>query len=246
MMRYLSVKIVILLIGFSLLPSCEFIVDSVTDDATDEVVYTINPDVKKIALYNDFDLELIESEDSTLTFSGPKALLNELEIENIDGLLEIRHNKFGSWYYDKPLLQLRLPQIVPIQLYGFNDVYCRDTLRTSKINFFADGTGDIHLNVKNDYVRVFANHISNFYLSGETETLSVLCTFTSGFFGSGLKAQNVVATSIGANDIVVYPINSLKAKVEQVGNIFYVNRPLELSLEEGEYSTGSIIYDENK
>ncbi len=227
------------------LGSCELIVDVVTDDSTTEIVYEVNHPINRIILQADMDMEIAESTDSTIIISGPAPLLENMEITNNNGALTIDYTKSGSWMYDKPQLQFRMPKIEEIQLYAFNNITCKDTLRTSNPYIYSDGTGDIYLKLNNQKLDVFGNNISNFYVSGKTENLSILCKYACSFKGAGLIANNVSVDSYCSNDQIVHPVDSLSCKIRLTGDIYYVNSPAKLIVDKEEGATGHVIYMEN-
>jgi len=227
------------------LGSCELIVDVVTDDSTAEMVYEVNHPLNKLILHADMDMEITESNDSIIIISGPAPIIEKIEIANNDGELTIDYTKSGSWMYDKPQFQFRMPKIEEIELYAFNNITCSDTLRASNPYIYSDGTGDIYLNINNQKLDVYGNNISNFYVSGKTENLSIFCKYASSFKGAGLVANSVTVDSYCSNDQIVHPVDSLICKVRLSGNIYYVNSPAELIVNKEEGATGRVIYNEN-
>lgn len=238
---YIFVTVVVIF-----LVSCELIVDVVSDDSVDTFTYFVDHQLTELLLRADMDLEIIESDDSLLVITGAKAVLDNITIENEDGRLTVNYKKLGSWMYDKPQLQLRMPKIDKISLYAYNDVFATDTLRTDNIYIFSDGTGDVNLKVNCKNFRVFGNNISNFYISGKAESLSVCCSYSSSFKGAHLIAQKVSVNSYAANEQVVYPVKSLSCSIRLTGNIYYVNQPEKLAVNIIEGAKGQAIYDNNR
>jgi len=101
----------IIVLALAVISSCELIVDVTTDNAVDTSNYSIDNTINQIALREDMDLELIESDDMQMIISGPKALLDNFSIKKDTGLLTLTFDKRGSWKYDKPLVQLRMPSM---------------------------------------------------------------------------------------------------------------------------------------
>jgi len=227
------------------LGSCELIVDVVTDDSTTEIIYEVNQPLNKIILHADMDMEIAESNDSTITITGPAPILENIKITNNDGALTIDYTKSGSWMYDKPQVQFRMPKIEEIELYAFNNITCTDTLRASNPYIYSDGTGDIYLKINNQKLDIYGENISNFYVSGKTENLSILCMYACSFKGAGLIANNVTVDSYGSNDQIVHPVDSLSCKIRLTGDIYYVSSPAEIIVDTEEGATGRVIYNEN-
>ena len=237
--------IILLSLPAVLLASCEMLVDLTTDDSTDQIVYKIKPPFTELSLREDMDLELIESDDSVLIIDGPKVILDNLTIQNVEGKVEINFHKNGNWKYDKPMLQLKIPKIVPIKLYRFNNLFANDTLRTEVLSVFSDGTGDVHLMVNNQKVICNGTHISNFYVSGKTQQLNVSVSYSSSIKGADLKAENVTVKSFASNNQIVNPNKKLSCTIRQKGNIYYVNKPEELLVNISDDAKGRAIFDKN-
>lgn len=235
---WMTTSIVTLTLG-----SCQLLVDMTTDDSVDQIIYEIKSPFTELSLLEDMDLELIESPDSVLIIDGPKAILDNLTISENDGKVEITYKKKGDWKYEKPVLQLKIPQIVPIRLYKFNDLYAKDTLRTENLDLFSDGTGDIHLMVNNQRVYYFGTNISQLFISGKTNQLDVSVTYASCIKGASLKADTVNVNSYGSNDQVVYPLKKMSCTISYKGNVIYVNKPDELNVNIVDNAEGRVIFN---
>ena len=77
-------------------------------------------------------------------------------------------------------------------------------------------TGDFDMTVNTQSLRVVANNLSSFTISGDTETLSVY--FASGlceFKGADLIAQDVTIFQRSSHDIIVNPQQSLKVDIKK-------------------------------
>ena len=225
--------------------ACELVVDLTTNDAIDTFSYTIDNTITQIALREDMDLELVESEDSQLVITGPKALLDNFSIKKDTGLLTLTFDKMGSWKYDKPLVQMRMPSIHKINLYAHNNLFANDTLRADTINIYNDGTGDVKLSVNCNHFIVKGTLIGIFYINGKTDSLTIDNYYSSSFRGADLVAQNIKVTTQASNDQVVYPVKSMTCNMSQTGNVYYVNEPEELIINYLNGKTGRAMFDPN-
>lgn len=240
-----KIRMGLLVLALLALGSCELLVDLTTDDSTGRIEYPIDSTFAELSLREDMDLELIESDENVLVIEGPNAILDKITISQIDGKVEVTYKKRGDWKYDKPHLQLKMPKIVPIRSYKFNNVYSPDTLRTPKLNFFSDGTGDFFIKVNNQTVSCSGTHITNFYVSGFTKQLNVGVSYSSSIKGSKLIAETVNVNSFASNNQVVFPVLKLSCTIRQKGNVYYVNQPGELTVNIADDAKGRAIYDRN-
>lgn len=234
---------VIILLSLS---SCELIVDLVTNDSVDTLEYTIDHPLTELSLNSDMDIELTESDEKVIIIDGPAAILDNLSIENNEGHLSIEFDKVGSWMYDKPIVQLRIPTLCKINLYYDNRLTSADTLYTDVIKIHSEGTGDVSLKVNCDSLYIFGDNISDFYFSGKTNNLEVETALACSFYGANLLSNNVTSIISGSNNQIVYPIELLECNISQTGNIYYVNKPTKIQQNILENGTGQVIFDANR
>ncbi len=234
---------VIILLSLS---SCELIVNLVTDDSVDTVEYTIDQPLDELSLNSDMDIELIESDDNIIIIDGPAAILDNINIDNTDDHLSIKFEKMGSWMYDKPKLQLRIPTLCKLNLYYDNELTCVDTLYSDVIKINSEGTGDISLKVNCDSLLIFGDNISDFYFSGKTNNLEVETALACSFYGANLLANKVISNISGSNNQIVYPVELLECNISQTGNVYYVNKPNRIKENIIDNGTGQVIFDINR
>lgn len=232
------------IISVFLCQSCELIADALSDDTETTKVIEIDDAVTKISFKSDLEIELIESSENTIKFTGAEALLDKLSIKNNSDSLTVTCDKFAGWSYDVPKVQLSLSSIREVYLYAYNELFASDTLYTPNIYVFSDGTGDIRLSVNSQSLKVSGTNISNFYINGKTDSLSISTIYGSAFYGSGLIAQHVEATNYGSNNHFIYPVKSLICNILYSGNIYYVNEPE--SIENNITGNGQVIFDASK
>lgn len=237
---------VLVLLLVVLFTSCELLVDAITDDAVDTLVYTIDHQLTTISLQEDMDLEIIESDDNNIIIEGAKSILEHFTITNDDGNLSLNFDKFNAWMFDKPQVQLRIPKLCTIRLYGDNLVHSNDTLRSPTIRIFSDGNNDIHLMVNCETLILTGTNVSDFYASGKAQNLKITTYYGSAFYGSNLIAETVSCNIGGSNHQVVYPTKLLKCKIKYSGNIYYVHQPEEIQTTFTEDGIGKIIYDSSR
>jgi hypothetical protein len=245
MKKYIK-YLLFMMLGAFICQSCELIADAVSDDTSTSKVVNISNSITQLSFKSDMEIELIESNENSITFSGAEALLNKLTVKKDTSTLTITYNKFASWSYAVPKAEIRMTSICKINLYAYNELYASDTLRSSNINIYSDGTGDINLSVNCDTLNVFGNNISNFYIDGKTDCLYITTTFGSAFYGSDLIANNVETNIKGSNNQIVYPVDSLTCNIDYTGNVYYVNQPDVLIENISDDASGSAIYNSNK
>ena len=98
-----------------------------------------------------------------------------------------------------------------------------DKLNFDTITIHQNGTGEINLNVSAERVWVDSYVIGDVELQGSCNSMIA----TIGSFGN-LKAKKMKAgwisvTTIHEGDAHVFPVNAMKARCEQLGDIYYYN-----------------------
>jgi len=101
--------------------------------------------------------------------------------------------------------------------------------------------GDWHLNINNEALTILCNGIANFYIEGETTDLTMY--FSDGdsrFVGENFKARKVTVSHVSSNDILIYPIESLKTTIHSTGDLISYNMPPVIEVDE--QSIGRLIF----
>jgi len=115
------------------------------------------------------------------------------------------------------------------------------TLLSENYNSDYLSTGDFRMTINTQTLRVVANNLSAFTISGSVENLSIgfyagLCQFN----GAELSAQNVTIFQRSSHDITVNPLQSLKGEIRSVGNVISIHRPPTVDVQE--YYTGQLLF----
>ena len=119
----------------------------------------------------------------------------------------------------------------------FEDLY----LISENFNSNYISSGDFEMTLETQNLKVVANNLSTFTISGYTETLSVF--FAAGlcaFKGADLIAQDVTVFQRSSHDIIVNPQQSLKVDIRSVGDVISVHTPPVVEVEE--YYTGRLLF----
>ena len=101
--------------------------------------------------------------------------------------------------------------------------------------------GDFDMTVDIQSLRVVANNLSTFTISGYTETLSV--SFAAGlceFKGADLIAQDVTVFQRSSHDIIVNPQQSLNVDIRSTGDVISIHTPPVVEVQE--YYTGRLLF----
>ena len=102
--------------------------------------------------------------------------------------------------------------------------------------------GDFDLQVNCNRIDIVFNNLSNIFISGSVNNLSI--GFYSGdgrFEGANLIAQTIDIFQRSSNDMIVNPQQSLKGEIRGTGDVILLNRPPIVEVEQ--FYTGKLIFN---
>lgn len=209
-------------------------------------------DFDKILVNRDVELIIKEASEYQVIIETGEYLLNDVEARVVESELQLIDNNSCNYVRDYGITKVFVyaPNIRTIRTSSqyavkSDGVLNYDTLSLLSEDFNATGTftvGDFNLQVNSNNLRIVSNNISSFYISGETNNLSV--QFYSGagrFEGANLVAQNVEVYHRGSNDMIVNPQQSLSGELVGTGDLISVNRPPTVEVEQ--LYTGRLIFN---
>ncbi|WP_191858078.1 head GIN domain-containing protein [Hanstruepera ponticola] len=209
-------------------------------------------DFEKILVNRDVELIIKEAPEYQVIIQTGEYLLNDVEAKVVGDELQLIDNNTCNYVRDYGITKVFVsaPNIRTIRTSSqytvkSDGVLNYDTLNLLSEDFNAAGSftiGDFNLEVNTNNLRVVSNNISSFYISGETNNLTV--QFYSGagrFEGANLMAQTVDVYHRGSNDMIVNPQQSLSGELVGTGDLISVNRPPTVEVEQ--LYTGGLIFD---
>ena len=207
---------------------------------------------EKILVNRDIELIIKEAPEYRVIIETGEYLLNDVEAKVVGNELQLTDNNTCNYVRDYGITKVFVsaPNIRTIRTSSQYTVKSEgvlnyDTLNLLSEDFNAAGTftiGDFNLQVNTINLRIVANNISSFYISGETNNLTV--QFYSGagrFEGANLTAENVEIYHRGSNDMIVNPQQSLSGELVGTGDLISVNRPPTVEVEQ--LYTGRLIFN---
>lgn len=164
-------------------------------------------------------------------------LRGDVSAEVTDGRLELRNGnscnlfrEYGltTFYITAPdLKEIRSSTGFPIKSEG---VLPYEELLLQSESFSSPETpttdGSFVLNLASRNVRIVANGIAYFRLSGTTEQLGLnIAAGDSRIEAENLRADHVFLNHRGSNDMLVHPLRSLRGVIRGTGDVVSSNRP---------------------
>lgn len=205
----------------------------------------------RILVNENIELILLQGSEHKLKIESGEHLIPDVNytIDN-NGFLTLNDNNQCNWVrnYTPTKIFVTTPNLKEIRsntqytiksegILGFPN------LKLISENFNEDNmsSGDFNLRVQSESISVISNNISQFFISGSTDTLFVgFYSGTTAFFGANLLTQDVEISHRSSHDIIVHPVQSLSGVLRSTGNLISVNEPPNIDV--SELYTGSLIF----
>lgn len=214
------------------------------------IEHNIDP-FDRILANKNIELFLLQGSEYHLKIESGEHLISDINytIDN-SGLLTLNDNNQCNWVrnYVPTKIFVTTPNLKEIRsntqyTIKSEGILTFPNLKLISENFNQDNisSGDFNLHVQNESVSVISNNISQFFISGSTDTLFVgFYSGTTAFFGANLLAQDVEISHRSSHDITVHPVQSLSGVLRSTGNLISVNEPPNVDV--SVLYTGSLIF----
>jgi hypothetical protein len=205
----------------------------------------------RILVNENIELILLQGSEYNIKIESGEHLISDIyySIDN-NGLLTLSDNNQCNWVrsYVPTKIFVTTPNLIEIRsntqyTIKSEGILTFPNLKLISENFNNDNisSGDFNLQVQNQSIRVISNNISQFFISGSTNTLFVgFYSGTTAFFGANLFANDVTISHRSSHDIIVNSLQSLSGVLRSTGNLISVNEPPIVDVTE--LYTGSLIF----
>lgn len=196
----------------------------------------------------EFEVILEQSLTQEVVLVTGENLVDEITFDIIDKKLTISDKNSCDWVrdYNYPKVIIRHPGLSAIRQNGGGSITASDTLIIDELLLISEySTGIFDLRLRCDKLAIVNNDLSNYHLTGETNTLDV--GFYSGdgrFEGADLIANSVNIFHRGTNDIIVNATERLTGRILATGDIIYVGNEPNI-IDVSDENRGSLINGTN-
>lgn len=161
----------------------------------------------------------------SLSITIGENLINDVRVENKEGILVISDNNGCRWVrdYEFPQVVITTPDLTRIRQNGGGIIRSGGVLNFQSLALISEErTGDFKLQVECQQLRITNNDLSNYYISGVVENLFVGFFAGDGRFeGEDLLASNVEVFHRGTNDMIISATGALTGRIISNGNVIY-------------------------
>ena len=197
----------------------------------------------KILVNRDIELIIKQGAAQKVTIETGKNLINDVEVVVLDGKLILTDTNSCNYVrnYGVTKVYVTAPNITEIRSSTQYEIRSDGVLTYPDLTILSEDfnapnsftNGNFKLQIDNNSFNLVFNNLSNCFISGETNNLTItFAAGTSRFEGENLEAQHVVLWNRSSNDMIVNPQLSLTGKISGTGNVIAVTRPLVVDVQE--------------
>ncbi len=206
----------------------------------------------KILVNRNIELIIKEGIEQKVVVETGENLMNDVEAVVLDNKLILTDSNHCNYVRDYGITKIYVtsPNITEIRSSTQYDISSDGVLTYPNLTILSEDFGDpdtfitanFRLQIDNNTFRLVFNGLSNCFISGKTENLSL--TFAAGisrFEGRNLIAQKVQLWNRASNDMIVNPQQEIKGTISGTGHVISVNRPP--IIEVSELYRGRLIFE---
>ncbi len=192
-------------------------------------------DFHSIEVDNDIDLYLSQDTLFKLEVEAGENLIDKIQTKVEGGVLNISNENKCNWsrsFKNEFKVYLTLKELKSISCFGVGEVRTQGSIDCDTLNIdLWSSYSDLYLNVtaKSGLVK---NHTGpgDCTISGVTEELYAYSTGNGFIFADQLQSNVTSAISGGTGELYVYAKDSLFARIDYIGNVYYAGNPTSISL----------------
>ena len=197
-----------------------------------------------ILLKDNIDLELHSSNVNTLFIEAGENLLSGINTSVVDSVLVIENNNRCNWVrsYDSPLKAcLNFTRLDTIEYRSIGNISSTDTVFVDElvINVW-EGAGDISFLVNTEMLFCNIHYgTADIKMSGVSQVSFIYSASFGLVDNRALIARQVYLNNKSSNDVYVRAKERLEVTIENIGNVYYVGNPDEITL--NQVGSGELI-----
>ena len=207
----------------------------------------------QITVFERIELIVTTAPIQKVTVQTGEFLMNDIEVSVEDGRLSLYNNNACNITrnYGITKVFVSAPNITEIRNSSGLAVRSQGVLTYNSLRLVSEDSveedafhtdGDFNIEVDCNAIDVIFNGLSNAFISGEVDNLSI--NYYSGdsrFEGRNLIAQDVNIFQRSSNDMIINAQVSLSGEIRSTGDVILVNTPPVVTVEQ--FYTGQLIFE---
>lgn len=211
-------------------------------------------DFSRIRIEDGVRLVIREAAAYNVVLESGEFLIDDISVEKQGELLVVKNDNACNFFreYGLTTVYVEAPNIIEIRNSSRFEVRSDGVLNYPQLlllsNTAGEGSsgkksGDFFLQVNSNTLRIVANGISVFYLSGQVQSASFIFSDEQPRLEAReLVVQNVQIVQVSANKMIVNPQQSITGEIRGTGDVVSVNRPPTVAVEE--LFTGRLLFED--
>lgn len=175
-----------------------------------------------IDLQTDADVELVNDSSSTIYINGESNIIENVKFDIQGGKLKIWSDECFS---NHETIKLKVPigssKLEEVKLSGSGEFRSSAPVKSDKVSFILNGSGDIDLAVDGGEVYGKINGSGRLALKGNAKSSEMVINGSGDIDASDLVSENAKADINGSGNCKVNATGSLKATIRGSGDIYY-------------------------
>jgi len=181
--------------------------------------------VKQVAINLACRLTIIQGEKASLTITGDKEALEDVEIKMMGDKIKIFNEDKHQEKKDVSIT-ITLPDMEKLSIGGAVDVISQGVLHYNDLTLEVSGVADLKLKLKTSEFALDASGVLSGELIGETDIFKIEISGVGKMDATEFKAKNCRAEVSGVAKIDIYADEHLDAEVSGMGKINYAGNPV--------------------
>jgi hypothetical protein len=181
--------------------------------------------VKDVSINLACKLTLIQGEKASLTITGDKDELEDVQVKMMGDKLKI-FNEDKHQDKDDISITITLPELEKLSIGGAVNITTPNMVNYNALTVEVSGVADFDLKVKSKVFALEASGVISGAIIGETNDFKIEISGVGKLDATEFKAQNCNAEVSGVAKISVYASERLEAEVSGMGKINYAGNPV--------------------
>ncbi len=158
--------------------------------------------------------------------TADKKIQDKIIVESDGETLKISIKNPPTFYKtEKIKITVPFQEISKISLNGSGSIEGKNLIQNKSLAIDVNGSGNINLAIEASILDVQLNGSGDVEINGKATDVEVKTTGSGNFKGKELISENAQIYISGSGDSTIYVKNSLKARIEGSGSIFYGGNP---------------------
>lgn len=198
------------------------------------IEYEVAP-FRELHVFNGLNVILSQGDDYLVTVKAGEHIISDINVKSEGGILSLTDEISCDWTkkYESKEVFVQCPDLRVIFQNGYGSIMSNGTLFFDSLDIRPRyGQGDVTLALQAKYTAVVSHRQGTITLNGETNYLHVGLLYKMPIFdGRNLKAMHVDVMHNSNNSMHVYPIQTLKGRLQKKGNVYLYHTPAKTNVE---------------